>query len=28
MHTTIQEMGFEGILHLAAKSLNNRDFLS
>jgi hypothetical protein len=26
--TTIQEMGFEGILRLAAKSLNNRDFLS
>jgi hypothetical protein len=28
MHTTIQEMGFGGILLLAAKSLDNRDFLS
>jgi hypothetical protein len=28
MRTTIQEMGFGGILHLAAKSLDNRDFLS
>jgi hypothetical protein len=28
MHTTIQEIGFGGILHLAAKSLDNREFLS
>jgi hypothetical protein len=28
MRSTIQEMGFGGILRLAAKSLDNRDFLS
>jgi hypothetical protein len=28
MHAAIQEMGFGGILCLAAKSLDNRDFLS
>jgi hypothetical protein len=28
MHTAIQEMGLRGILHLAVKSLDNRDFLS
>jgi hypothetical protein len=28
MHTAIQGMKFGGILHLAAKSLNNREFLS
>jgi hypothetical protein len=28
MRAKIQEMGFGGILRLAAKSLDNRDFLS
>jgi hypothetical protein len=28
MHTTIQEIGFGVILRLAAKSLDNREFLS
>jgi hypothetical protein len=28
MHTTLQKLGFGGILRLTAKSLDNREFLS
>jgi hypothetical protein len=28
MRTTIQKIGFKGILQLAAKSLDNREFMS